>query len=340
MHTIRRIPGKKHFGPCLAGAVLLGFVLLGCGERTLVEKGSPLVDEYSTLKIVTNQPSAIQLLTPTNQAALTSSNLSFTWLAGDSYQYSLTLSTNPDLSLPLHSSGDLGPATSYAYDLPTAYLEKTVYWRVEGVLSGTNTNRSATWQFVVSLPLAPLDIVISEVNYYGTRQNDPDDASAYGEFIELYNNTSRAVNISGFTILYTNADGTSTDTFTVPEDTIIQPGSFLVAGQGAATFLTVYLEEQFSYWQPSGMSIGNTGFSLTLLDSSGTRLDHINARPSASGFTAPGSNGEPKQSMERVASIGDGSLLANWSAAISSSNVHPDYDTNTLATPGTNNSIW
>src|SRR5690606_21786811 len=73
----------------------------------------------------------------------------------------------------------------------------------------------------------PGRIVIGEIRFRG-----PNGAS--DEFIELYNAGESAVNLGGFTVNGSNSSGTTGTRFTIPSDTILNPGCHYLAANSLA----------------------------------------------------------------------------------------------------------
>ena len=89
------------------------------------------------------------------------------------------------------------------------------------------------------------------------------------EFIELFNNSAAAVDISGFTIEEVESDpgaanGTVDDTWTVAAGTTIQPFGFFLIGN--TTFETAF---GLTSDQTEPLSIENSSYSLVLSDALG-----------------------------------------------------------------------
>ncbi len=127
-----------------------------------------------------------------------------------------------------------------------------------------------------------LDVVINEVAWAGSE----DDSSA--EWIELKNNTSSEVNLTGWTIL--DDDSTTYEL----SGTISANGYFLLGNHSDADLEV-------------SLSLANSGDSLELLDDSGTAIDTVNS----SGGAWPAGDNDTKASMERIDSTAEGS--DNWS---------------------------
>ena len=123
-------------------------------------------------------------------------------------------------------------------------------------------------------PVANPDIVINELHYNPAG----DDA----EFLELYNGSNKAVDLSGWQI-----DGID---LTINYGTVILPGQYLVFTDGDAQFRTqspgnIIVGGEYS----GGLSGG--GETVTLLDASGSVIDVVDYDDAAPWVTAPDGNG-------------------------------------------------
>lgn len=70
---------------------------------------------------------------------------------------------------------------------------------------------------------------------------DPDGSDSGNEWLELYNPTDRMVDLSGWQIKMRKSASTS-KTVTIPEETWIGPGSYLVVGEESVSFADVVLD--------------------------------------------------------------------------------------------------
>jgi hypothetical protein len=287
-------------------------------------------------------------------------DLAFSWSSITNYQYRILIATDPAFTAVL-TNRDLGATASYSFPVPPALREADTvfYWRVEGVILGTNTNLSplraviTTTNAAATAPRALRDLVISEVNWSGIR-NDSGEADADGEFIEIRNTRSFRIDLGGMRLIYTNETGTVTKTHVFEPYTILPAWGFFVVGVGGATsddnpgdfedFDRAYDLAAFqNIYQSSIDSLANNGISLHLYAADGTTLlDGVNARGLGyEGFKILGSSLTPKKTMERKNPPGDGNLAANWSAAAYTGlYVKDGYQSGTWATPGQTNSIW
>ncbi|MBI3166743.1 MAG: DUF11 domain-containing protein [Chloroflexi bacterium] len=144
---------------------------------------------------------------------------------------------------------------------------------------------------VEAMPLgaAPGSVIISEVAWGGTAANSSH------EWIELYNTTGLAIDLSNWTL--TSNDGSPN--ITIPADkTIPAYGYFLLESNIDAPISDLFADLTYSG------TLSNSGESLTLRDNSATVIDTANI----SGGDWDGGSGSPNYySMERVGTAADSS---------------------------------
>jgi hypothetical protein len=133
----------------------------------------------------------------------------------------------------------------------------------------------------------PLEVVINEVNWFGTS------ASTADEWIELRNTTGAPLNLSEWTI--ENAGSAASPTIQLDNGTVIPAGGYLVIGarqgadqDGMRTSLTGVAGVQL---QP--LSLTNAGEQLILRDPAGTDIDRTPEGP------WPAGSNQADLSMER-----------------------------------------
>jgi beta-lactamase superfamily II metal-dependent hydrolase len=133
-------------------------------------------------------------------------------------------------------------------------------------------------------------VVINEVAWVGSSANSGD------EWIELYNTTGSAINLTGWKIV----DDSGAQTYNL-SGTIAANGYYLIERTTTTTSVTGDITI-------AGLSLANTGDSLELQDASGTRVDIVNSTGGAwfagttTGYFA----------MERLNAAGSGDLSSNW----------------------------
>lgn len=161
------------------------------------------------------------------------------------------------------------------------------------------------------------DVVINEVAWAATQDSSTD------EWIELYNTTNSAIDLSGWKIV---DDGSSDYTITTGS---IQPhGYFLIEDAEQATNAPADAL--------IGLSLANAGDSLVLKNNSGMVIDTVNG----SGGAWYAGNATTKATMERI----DPSVLtdsaANWANAASSNGATGRSGGAILGTPKSANSNY
>src|SRR5450830_1701085 len=96
----------------------------------------------------------------------------------------------------------------------------------------TNTILAAALAAAFSAPaLAASPVVISQV--YGGGGNSG--ATIKNDFIELFNRSSAAVDISGWSVQYASATGTSWQVTKLSGNTVLQPGQYFLVQESAGT---------------------------------------------------------------------------------------------------------
>lgn len=166
------------------------------------------------------------------------------------------------------------------------------------------------------------DIVFSEINWMGVRDNGGT-SEPEGEFLELKNVSSGYVDISAFRIMITNSSGTPRS-YSIPRATVLAPGGFFVVAKN---------DDYYSYYDTlwSDLTLYNTGFTVTLVDNNGTRIDHAGDVST----TLAGQDGTPRRTMIRnLSPVGDGTQSGSWSDAGTRTNILAEYYDNTYANPG------
>jgi hypothetical protein len=192
--------------------------------------------------------------------------------------------------------------------------------------------------------VAPGDIVINEVQWYGAHSEDED---GFDEFIELRNLTDQDIKLDLWQIA--NADD-----FVVG----LPPGSTLPAGglftivdhvlepyqdgvpqdEGSAFLTGDLIVNSFNDNRQSRLYLKDGLLDLRLKDPEGTVVDV--AGDGGAAF-AGGPIGGKVYSMERLSTAGDGADPDSWytcEASTGGANVSPDFRSEIIATPGEKNS--
>jgi phosphatidylserine/phosphatidylglycerophosphate/cardiolipin synthase-like enzyme len=194
--------------------------------------------------------------------------------------------------------------------------------------------------------VAPGDVVINEIMWYGAHSGDDE---GFDEFIELRNLTNEPIELDMWQVA-------KTDDFVVgfpPGSTVPALGTFLVVDHvleayedgapqdQASAYLTGDLVlNAFNDNRQARLYLADGSMELRLLDPDGAEMDRAGdgGPPFAGG---PASDGRVIRSMERRLSMGDGDLPGSWYQFTGDSGrgvVNPAYADEVLASPGGQNS--
>ncbi len=204
----------------------------------------------------------------------------------------------------------------FAWTIPANQQTGSTYKiRIQGAALGSPIDESNDpFSIVAELPVPK--IVINEIMYNPSNAN-PVMSDSYYEYLELYNNGTFNVDLSGWTIsnaiVHTFAAGTS-----------LAPGQYLVLAVNADSVATYYGISNVIKWTSGGLN--NTGETIELKAPNGTLMDAVSYSSSApwpSGANGLGS------SLELIHPDLDNSLVENWIASITN-----------LGTPGIQNSAY
>lgn len=161
------------------------------------------------------------------------------------------------------------------------------------------------------------DVVINEIAYEGTIHASTD------EWIELYNNSSQDVDISGWTL---EDDGSSIQLHNVT----IPANGFLILADSNEVF------QNFQDVEVISMSLANSGDSLELFDQNYNLIDSVNS--SGGAWFAGG--GDSSQSMERKDPNLSGDDESNWESSLNKSVIF-DFGGNQISgSPASLNSVF
>ena len=149
--------------------------------------------------------------------------------------------------------------------------------------------RTGTTSITLNISFASRSLVISEVAWMGTSFSSSD------EWIELYNNTSAAINLSGWT-LTDGGDINISLSGTIPSDEF-----FLLERTDEATVSDITADKIYTG------SLSNSGESLTLKDSTNTVIDTANGN----GGAWPAGDDTSRSTMERI-NLADADSDTNW----------------------------
>jgi len=151
------------------------------------------------------------------------------------------------------------------------------------------------WIFflVLGLSLVQAEVVINEVHY------DPQDETEPLEFIEIYNNGSKEVDLSGWQL-------TDAVSFTFPANTLLPVGEFLVIGEDPGELNSEYGVSALGPWVGS---LSNQGEEIDLRDSLGVLQDQVDY---GVGFPWPTASRGAGGSMSLISPDLDNDLGGSW----------------------------
>jgi hypothetical protein len=217
----------------------------------------------------------------------------------NSADFQLLNPSNPqNSSSPLSLCGVVLPtATSTSTPTDTGTPTNTATATSTGIATNTSTATSTS-------PASTSDVVISEF-----RTRGPGGAS--DEFIEIYNPTSTAVDISGWKINASNNAGAADTRATIPASTLLRSGQYyLVANNGYTGTVIANLKY--------GTAITNDG-GIALLRSNNTIADEVGMDAGSAyqeGTTLPPFSGTSDQSYERkLGGVSDSCIDTNDNAS-------------------------
>jgi hypothetical protein len=151
------------------------------------------------------------------------------------------------------------PASGYKFDSWSGDISST---EASVTLSGI---RSVYLDASFSIDTSPVkEIVINEINY-----NSADDFES-GDWIELYNNSDQAVNISGWVF----SDSVDIHQFKFPDGTVIDPDNYLVVIDNDSAFTSRFPNVE-NYVGETGFGLSGSGELITLADENGRMVDSL-----------------------------------------------------------------
>ncbi len=153
-----------------------------------------------------------------------------------------------------------------------------------------DTSISAIFEDVV-LP----KIVINEINYKSANDFNT------GDWIELYNNDSKTIDISGWEL----KDDKDSSSFIIPNGTTLTPGSFIIFAQDATNFNN--LVSNVAAIGNIGFGLSKLGDSIRVFDNQNMLIDSVTYNES---WTLPSEDGETLSLLDPNS---DNSLSSNWS---------------------------
>ena len=247
-----------------------------------------------------------------NLNAYTNENLTF---------YTAMNFTGPDLVVKYSTDYDGGgnPVTASWTDLSPILSAGGWTWTPSGNIdlsgvSGTavylafvynsTASNSATWEvdnvLVTGEGPDPTGVVINEIMY--------DSPGADEQWIELYNNTTGDINVSGW---YVQDDNTSDIPAAIPTGTILSPGQYYT--------ISIYTSGSFPFTPDldgaaqTDWSFNNNGDDANLYNLGRIQADHVPFLTTAPWPTEPAGNGP---SLSLLDPDLDNSLGENWAASL------------------------
>ena len=192
--------------------------------------------------------------------------------------------------------------------------------------------------------VAPGDIVVNEVMWYGVNSGDDE---GYDEFIELRNLTDRDIKLDMWQI--SNPDDVvvglppgstikANDVFVIVDHTLEPYVDGAPQDENSAYSSGDMVVNAFNDNRQSRLYLKDGALELFLRDPDGAIVDSVGDGGAA---FAGGPDGSTVRSMERRQSPGDGTLPESWYAftgAQGTGVVNPDYVSEILASPGAQNS--
>lgn len=197
------------------------------------------------------------------------------------------------------------------------------------------TSSPATTTIVVSQP-PTLSVVINEIAWMGTKASDWD------EWIELYNNTSSTIDISGWRLVSSDGDPDIIfSTSSAATTTILAHQFYLIERTDDRTISDVLADWKGSFGSGAGKGLGNNPGGceiLSLYDQNGKLIDRTSCLENGDW---PAGQGNPNYiSMERISPTSSGTNPANWASNNLINRNGKDADGNNInGTPKAENSV-
>ena len=212
------------------------------------------------------------------------------------------------------TASDTTQELNHSLSLSSLSVATTYYYVVESTDASGYTTTSAERTFITGGTPLP-KILFSEI-YYDTIGTD-----SIEEWVELYNDSSETVDLSGWTITDNNDLG---GTVTFPSGTTIKPGTYLTIAVDSAGFNALYGYDADVYGTIPGLN--NTGDALILKDFNGNEVDAVAWEGGAAGGIPDGwgSTSLPTaptgSTIVRTPSNTDTDTYMDWSVASGNGN--------------------
>lgn len=163
---------------------------------------------------------------------------------------------------------------------------------------GTPDNMASdfSFSFTTQAPTPASAVVITEI-----MQNPSKVSDGKGEWFEVFNNGTEAVNLSGWTVR-----DNGSDSFVISGNLVIQPGAYAVIANNDDFASNGGIRVDYTY---TGMFLGNGNDELILINNNGNEVDRVEWD---NGATFPDPNGA---SMTLIDVNSDNNVGSNWQAA-------------------------
>lgn len=159
--------------------------------------------------------------------------------------------------------------------------------------------------FLAIITAASAQIVITEIMY-----NPPESGTDSLEYIELYNNSGAAVDVSGWNF----SQGVE---YTFPAGTIMQAGSYVTIAKSASVFQSVFGFAPV-VWVTNGALTNSPGEDIELRDANGAVIDYVDYMNAAPWPTEANGLGS---SLVLCDYNSDNNVATNWIAATTGTGV-------------------
>lgn len=265
-------------------------------------------DTFSDWLIAANNGDP-QTQTPANVAPIAVVNGPYNGLENQSISFSSAGSNDTDGTIVSYL-WDFGDGYSSTNANPShSYASAGTYTVILTVTDDGSAQGADTTSATITVPSAAT-VLISEV-FYDTPGTDSKE-----EWVELYNNGSTAVDISGWMITDDNGNGS---TYTVPGGNSIAPGTYFTIATQRKGFEKLYgYQADVSGSLPS---LNNAGDALILQDAGGSEIDAVAWEGGSSGGLPAGwgSSGDPNapvgNSIYRTDPNSDSDTYTDWAIA-------------------------
>ncbi len=198
-------------------------------------------------------------------------------------------------------------------------------------------------------------VVINEINWAGSYTNSQTTDTG-DEFLELYNTTASAINISGWKFACTTDGGATVSSYLqLPAGAVIPPGGFFTLAASSAgafpnaTFFTSQLNVTNSSREckltngkaAASTYAGQAGFTGDIIDTAGDNATPFDISGNILGTND--STGKIRRSMERKFPIAAGNVLTSWqsnfNATAQNTQIDSQFNQRTFGTPGAATSV-